>query len=65
MIQTNVGANNNKFYIIQLLQSDSNANQFYVWNRWGRVGVRGQMRLFGPMDLSGAKALLRHHPADL
>ena len=35
--------NNNKYYIIQLLQSDNNANLFYVFNRWGRVGVDGQI----------------------
>jgi poly [ADP-ribose] polymerase 2/3/4 len=31
--QTNIGNNNNKFYIIQLLQSDS-GNKFVVWNRY-------------------------------
>ena len=34
--------NNNKFYIIQILQEDSNSNSFIVFNRWGRVGVDGQ-----------------------
>lgn len=32
--QTNIGNNNNKFYVIQLLVSNGN---YYVWNRWGRV----------------------------
>ena len=32
--QTNIGQNNNKFYVIQLLQS---SKAYYVWNRWGRV----------------------------
>ena len=32
--QTNIGQNNNKFYVIQLLQTGGN---YYVWNRWGRV----------------------------
>ena len=32
--QTNIGHNNNKFYIIQVLKIGSN---FYCWNRWGRV----------------------------
>ena len=31
--QTNIGNNNNKFYIIQVL----NVGQYYAWNRWGRV----------------------------
>ena len=39
--QTNIGANNNKFYIIQLLQSDTGSN-YRVWTRWGRVGAPGQ-----------------------
>lgn len=40
--QTNIGQNNNKFYIIQLLQSSS---RYSVWTRWGRVGESGQNAL--------------------
>lgn len=40
--QTNIDANNNKFYIIQALQNEQ-VNQFYLFTRWGRVGVPGQM----------------------
>ena len=54
--QSNLGQNNNKFYIIQVLQNDSNANNFYVWNRWGRVGVAGQNAMKGPMGQSAAVA---------
>lgn len=32
--QTNVGSNNNKLYIIQLLEE---GDRFACWNRWGRV----------------------------
>ncbi|KAL9260706.1 Poly [ADP-ribose] polymerase 2-like protein [Drosera capensis] len=45
--QTNVGDNNNKFYVIQALELDGGGT-FMVYNRWGRVGVRGQDKLFGP-----------------
>ncbi|GAU43747.1 hypothetical protein TSUD_36410 [Trifolium subterraneum] len=45
--QTNVGDNNNKFYIIQVLESDD-GGQFLVYNRWGRVGIKGQDKLHGP-----------------
>ncbi|XP_020538605.1 poly [ADP-ribose] polymerase 2 isoform X4 [Jatropha curcas] len=45
--QTNVGNNNNNFYVIQLLESDD-GGRFMVYNRWGRVGVRGQDKTFGP-----------------
>ncbi|XP_020598702.1 poly [ADP-ribose] polymerase 2-A [Phalaenopsis equestris] len=45
--QTNVGDNNNKFYIIQALESDDGF-KFMVYSRWGRVGVRGQDKLHGP-----------------
>ena len=31
--QTNIGNNNNKFYVIQLLHNPSN-NTFYVWTRY-------------------------------
>ncbi|CAG9313563.1 unnamed protein product [Blepharisma stoltei] len=54
--QTDIKNNANKYYIIQLLQSDTAQNQYYVWNRWGRVGYPGQNALKGPMgDLERAK----------
>lgn len=49
MNQTNVGDNNNKFYIIQALESDAGGS-FMVHNRWGRVGARGQQKLHGPFS---------------
>lgn len=39
--QSNIMANNNKFYIIQVLQNESNSS-FIFFTRWGRVGVPGQ-----------------------
>jgi len=39
---SDLGQNNNKFYIIQVIAKDSNPNQCYLWNRWGRIGVVGQ-----------------------
>lgn len=53
--QTNVMNNNNKYYLIQLLE-DNQAKKYYVWQRWGRVGFNGQNNLVtcGP-DLEGAK----------
>ncbi|XP_054802081.1 poly [ADP-ribose] polymerase 2 isoform X2 [Prosopis cineraria] len=45
--QTNVGDNNNKFYVIQVLESDD-GGKFLVYNRWGRVGVKGQDKIHGP-----------------
>ncbi|XP_045712648.1 protein mono-ADP-ribosyltransferase PARP3-like [Phyllostomus hastatus] len=50
--QTNIGSNNNKFYIIQLLED---GDRFFCWNRWGRVGEVGQSKL-SPFDsLDNAK----------
>jgi poly [ADP-ribose] polymerase len=34
----------NKFYVIQALEDDS-GGRFYVFTRWGRVGVPGQNKL--------------------
>ncbi|KAL3648050.1 Poly [ADP-ribose] polymerase 2 [Castilleja foliolosa] len=45
--QTNVGQNNNKFFVIQVLESDD-GGKFMVYFRWGRVGVKGQDKLNGP-----------------
>ncbi|XP_033757810.1 protein mono-ADP-ribosyltransferase PARP3-like [Pecten maximus] len=43
--QTNIGHNNNKYYVIQVLQQGSN---YYAWNRWGRVGEPGSNSMKGP-----------------
>lgn len=40
--QTHIDANNNKFYIIQVLEG---GGKFFAWNRWGRVGEPGQNKL--------------------
>ena len=52
--QTNIGANNNKYYVIQLLHAQGSS--YHVWNRWGRVGEPGQNQLHGPMPLAEAVA---------
>eukprot|EP00730_Choanoeca_flexa_P001963 TRINITY_DN10859_c0_g1_i4.p1 TRINITY_DN10859_c0_g1~~TRINITY_DN10859_c0_g1_i4.p1 ORF type:complete len:510 (+),score=197.06 TRINITY_DN10859_c0_g1_i4:188-1717(+) len=49
--QTNVGANNNKFYVIQVLEY---GGVYYTWTHWGRVGENGQNALLGPFDLDKA-----------
>jgi predicted DNA-binding WGR domain protein len=40
--QTNIGGNNNKYYIIQILE---NKGTYSLWTRWGRVGEPGQNKL--------------------
>jgi poly [ADP-ribose] polymerase len=54
--QTNINANNNKFYVIQLLESDG---EFYTWTRWGRVGEVGQSALLGDGSLEDAERSFR------
>ncbi|XP_070559252.1 protein mono-ADP-ribosyltransferase PARP3-like [Ptychodera flava] len=52
--QTNIGHNNNKYYVIQLLKYGA---IYYVWNRWGRVGEPGQNALKGPFsDIKSAQS---------
>jgi poly [ADP-ribose] polymerase 2/3/4 len=43
--QTNAGANNNKFYRIQLLCNVT--GDYKTWTRWGRVGDTGQSAVLG------------------
>lgn len=50
--QTNIGENNNKFYIMQLLENKENV--FFVWTRWGRVGENGQSNMEEFKSLSSA-----------
>ena len=52
--QANLGNNNNKFYIIQLLEEDSGQG-YGVWMRWGRVGFTGQNSWKASGTLEGAK----------
>ncbi|XP_038573369.1 poly [ADP-ribose] polymerase 2 isoform X1 [Micropterus salmoides] len=42
--QTNLQFNNNKYYLIQLLEDDT-SKVYSVWLRWGRVGKVGQNSL--------------------
>ena len=51
--QTNIGGNNNKYYIIQVLKGK---DKFWAWNRWGRVGEPGQNKLEAFPTFEGAKA---------
>ncbi|XP_072296739.1 poly [ADP-ribose] polymerase 2 isoform X2 [Eucyclogobius newberryi] len=42
--QTNLQFNNNKYYLMQLLEDDV-SKSYSVWLRWGRVGKAGQSSL--------------------
>ena len=42
--KSNLERNNNKFYILQLLQSEID-NSYYLFIKWGRVGVKGKYKL--------------------
>ena len=44
--QTNIGQNNNKYYIIQMLRAN-HSGLLSVWTRWGRVGEPGQNAMKG------------------
>lgn len=62
--QTDVGNNNNKYYVIQLLESDTK-REYNVWNHWGRVGFKGQSSLLPcHSDLDRAKQLFCQKFAD-
>lgn len=57
--QTNLQFNNNKYYLIQLLEDDS-SKAYSVWMRWGRVGKVGQSSLTGcGADLLKAKDVFK------
>nr|XP_020013979.1 poly [ADP-ribose] polymerase 2 isoform X1 [Castor canadensis] len=57
--QTNLQFNNNKYYLIQLLEDDAQRN-FSVWMRWGRVGKMGQHSLVACSgDLTKAKEIFQ------
>ncbi|KAK8390955.1 hypothetical protein O3P69_016955 [Scylla paramamosain] len=50
--QTNIGHNNNKFYIIQV--TENKKNSYTCFTRWGRVGEVGQHSLDSHKDVEQA-----------
>ncbi|XP_052818983.1 poly [ADP-ribose] polymerase 2-like isoform X2 [Mya arenaria] len=58
--QTNVANNNNKYFLIQLLEDDK-GKTYYTWLRWGRVGYSGQNNLIrcGPSLEAAKKQFLK------
>lgn len=40
LCKSSVEHNSNKFYIIQMLE-DTSSSHYFVYFRWGRIGVRG------------------------
>ena len=46
LMKTDLGKNNNKFYVLQMLR-DKSSNSYYLWTRYGRVGDIGQKSLKG------------------
>jgi poly [ADP-ribose] polymerase len=53
MNQTNIGANNNKFYKIQLVVQ---GGKYYLYTKWGRVGEKGKGQKKGPFNENTAIA---------
>lgn len=49
-LQTNLQFNNNKFYLIQLLQDDS-SKVYSVWMRWGRGEVTAGLGFHSYLDV--------------
>jgi poly [ADP-ribose] polymerase len=49
--QTNIGHNNNKYYVIQVIELDGH---YYTWTRWGRVGEPGANAIKGPTTQENA-----------
>ena len=58
--QSNLNQNNNKFYIIQLLQSDINSS-YMLFTRWGRVGVRGEFKTDNCSLENGIKLFMKKY----
>ena len=58
--KSDVGKNNNKFYIIQLLEHDSN-NSLVLFTRWGRIGVPGLHEEKSVDEKSGPKLFMKKY----
>ena len=58
--KSDVGKNNNKFYIIQLLEHDSD-NSLVLFTRWGRIGVPGQHEEKDVDEKSGPRLFMKKY----
>ena len=58
--KSDLNANNNKFYIIQLLEHDTN-NTLVLFTRWGRIGVPGQHEEKDVDSSSGPKMFMKKY----
>jgi poly [ADP-ribose] polymerase len=58
--KSDLDKNNNKFYIIQLLENDSD-NSLILFTRWGRVGVPGQQEAKDVDSSSGPKLFMKKY----
>ena len=58
--KSDLDKNNNKFYIIQLLEHDSNKS-LSLFTRWGRVGVPGQHEVKDVDSTSGPKMFMKKY----
>ena len=58
--KSDLNKNNNKFYIIQLLEHDSN-NSLVLFTRWGRVGVPGAHEEKNVDENSGPKLFMKKY----
>ena len=58
--QSNLDHNNNKFYIIQLLQSEIDSS-YILFTRWGRVGVRGEFKTANCNFENGIKLFMKKY----
>ena len=58
--KSDLNKNNNKFYIIQLLEHDAN-NSLILFTRWGRVGVPGVHEAKNVDENSGPKLFMKKY----
>ena len=57
---TNTEKNSNKFYIIQLLENDSN-NSLVLYTRWGKIDSPGQQKVEKVDSTSGPKLFMKKY----
>ena len=58
--KSDLNKNNNKYYIIQLLEHDTNGS-LVLFLRWGRVGVAGNTKIEQVDKISGPKLFMKKY----
>lgn len=55
LVNSNIGHNTNKFYVLQIVEEITDPEKFFLFTRYGRLGSGGYREEFGPWNFDLAR----------